>query len=1110
MKAYVIIPLISGNAQRNWCGASANPEGIFMSLMFGADAFLDAPVLKLINPDIDGKVYAFLVKDTSPIVNNTAVVSINDLLNVKGFCQDLVNLTHTIVTQYSTILTNTSKDMMHLLTSSGQNMVTQIEALMNQLSSLHLSNVLTILHNVNDIWHSGWQELRNNTAFFVDSLKDNTRIAKYNIAHLIEHQVDEIKNRFHQLLNRMTSNVLSTVKDLDGFGLRFKGGLNFYGLKVLGLELEVVYSVDRLGSCSRFKKAYELLQGEKAIRGYAVLSTGITGFTGIRLCHTLTLKDIGIGLGFAFSVETKDKFAAQLHAEASILGVTAAVDMFITNNGLYYYTELAVWKVFKAQVDVSSEIGKDWNELTFDVQGRFVADADGDGDFGDSYSAALRRCTKHLSDEAERRLSGVQDGLTKAQNGLSSAQNWLEDKKAIIQSANSNFDDAVNALDHVKDKLEQAKGPFQHALDTLEDAQRKVDNLCRIRDCRKICVPGVKCKICHKRVWGVRVPYPCCKFTSCMISFPDPICVAANLICRGVRGIAYLVLEAAQVFVRVPMLALDAAKVAVSAAQFVVDKSRVVLDIATAALDVAKLGLEQAKLLLEGAKAAVEAVKQVIKLGVAALNFVLKYGLENVIDVRNCGFEVQLSTYDKSVFDVHCDVNMFKLGFKTIRLRVNFTDIVQSLWYAAKSAIESVLNSFGHLFSGRKRREIEDQAVDILYRTLREANTGSVNISASSVYETINVVAQTIGFQNNTDGEDYHSRVEIFSRKCDTLTSAYGFLQDAAQLLFEMSNETMSDLDNASKYQDMYDVNTINSRVSTFTMIDIGIDESVAINVFNITLDELANTINGAKANVSNDAYFADAAGYSNAASSMLKDQINEATNVNLIPHWINAMDNVTGEYFNSSECVSFLDCAHYSVAKLYEIFVFSHDSKAGDVLDALSMFESVLLNLTNDFTQTVPDVRNMTIELLDNLETMDKNNMYCAKPPVLVEPLQNQTRMEGETLTLVCNATGDPEMTYTWFRNDETVGTGSQVLTVYDLKLNDSGAYHCVAGNAVANLTVRTSNVSVLRKYTCRTSPLSCISTLVFYSKIDIVIKDNSFKGLMINECHYKLTVSN
>jgi ribosomal protein S20 len=52
-----------------------------------------------------------------------------------------------------------------------------------------------------------------------------------------------------------------------------------------------------------------------------------------------------------------------------------------------------------------------------------------------------------------------------------------------IRGANGAFDSAVRALGRVKQKLEKAKGPFERAMEKLRHAQRKVDNLCRIRTC---------------------------------------------------------------------------------------------------------------------------------------------------------------------------------------------------------------------------------------------------------------------------------------------------------------------------------------------------------------------------------------------------------------------------------------------------------------------------------------------------------------------------------------------------------------------------------------------------------------------------------------------------
>lgn len=1038
-----------------------------MSLMFGADAFLDAPVLsEFLSADIDTKLYAFVAKDTQSTVSySTDIVKLSDLLNLKGIVEDVVNLTRYIAHRYDVILSNTSALVLDDIQTSGQKIVAQIETLIHQISSFNLNDIKEVIHNISDIWHEGWKSLQKHADIFVDSVQENTRVIKYNISKLVQDEIKEVKNRFHQVLKNMTDTMVSTIKDFDGVGVRFKGHIDFLGLRFVGWEIEFVKSIDRLGSCSRFQKAYELLQGEEAVRGLAVLTD--VGLTGIRFCNVLRLKDAGFGLGFAISLEHKKNFAAQLHAQASLLGVRTDVDVFITPRGLYFFTQLSVWNVYKAQLDVSATLGKRWDELTFDVKGQFVADADGDGSFDDGYLAALRKYTKHLADEATKRLSGVQDDLTKAQSGLTHAQNWLEEKKADIQSANSAFDDAVHGLDVAKDKLEQAKGPFQNAMDKLKEAQRKVDNLCRIRDCKKICVPGIKCRICHKKKWHISIPYPCCRFTSCMLSFPDPICVAANLLCRGVRAVAYAALEAAKVFVRIPMLALDVAKAAVSAAQFVVDKSRVVLDIATAALDIAKLGLEQAKQLVEVAKIAVEAVKQVIKLAVTALNFVLKYGLEAVVDVRNCGFEVMISGADKSVFDVHCDVNIFKLGFKTIRLRVNFSDVVQSLWFAAKSTVELALDSVGSIFGGRKRRDLQNEVVYLLHRSMREANIGD-NVSMAFDYESINIVAETIGYQNNSNGDDYSSRTELFRKHCEDFNSVYNFLRDSIDTIFEMSNETMSVLENATTYPDLYDNSSLNDMVSNLTLEEIGIDATVAENEFNITMDELNSTIETSKLNMSTDAYFSDTAAYSNAAFAMLNDQIKDAHKVNLIPHWISAMENVTTEYYNESvACVSFLDCAHYSVSQLYEIFILSNDKVSSSAMDYISDFEDLFLKLTNDFSMSMPEVHNKVKQLQYLLDSLNKLNIFCSTPPVLNSPLQDQVLDQGQDLTLVCNVTGDPRVTFQWFKDGEMlVNETVMELSIKNASLTDSGAYHCVAGNLVANLTVPPAYINVFGKY--------------------------------------------
>ena len=239
-------------------------------------------------------------------------------------------------------------------------------------------------------------------------------------------------------------------------------------------------------------------------------------------------------------------------------------------------------------------------------------------------------------------------------------------------------------------------------MEKLRHSQRKVDNLCRIRTCHKIYVPGVKVKMC-KKVW---VKYPCVRWSGCMFRVPNLVCELANVACRVVRGLAYVVLEAAKLFVRLPILALDAAKALVSGVQLVVDKSRVVLKLAEGILEVVKLGLDVAKGTIEIAKTAVKGVKFLVGAALHVFELIIKYGLQSILDVKNCQFQIQLTTSDKLAFEVSCEVNAFRTGWHTFEFEFDFRHPLNSMWRMAKSTISSLLNIVKSILHLRKRRDI--------------------------------------------------------------------------------------------------------------------------------------------------------------------------------------------------------------------------------------------------------------------------------------------------------------------------------------------------------------------------------------------------------------------
>ncbi|KAH3844592.1 uncharacterized protein LOC127872819 [Dreissena polymorpha] len=1066
---------LGGLENRTWCGAHANPSGVFLNVLVDINIFKDIPVLSLVNADVNAKVHAYLLSDPTSSTKNS-INLLEDVLNVKNFTESFINLTVKSAFQYASILTNQSVVCLQDINEMAEQMVGKLEHIAQVLANFpksDLQTILTVLEGFDDIWNDGIESLKIQTTNFVESLKNNTHLAANKYEKLFSNEINYIERHITNTTDKLMNQVTDVFKKQEGFGLKFNGEIKFFGIQLLGLEIEFIYSSgNKKLSCNSYNTGLDIMKNEKAIRLIGVVKTGV-----IKICPFIRM-GIGAGFGMAISLETNGKFEIIYRIEATILGMTGHADIYITSTGLYFFIEGNIWSIFKAQLDVSCEkqllledhSQSQLEDITLRVKGQLIADADGDGDFSDSYLSALMKFTNHLADEANARISSVQDAFTKAQGILSDAQNWLEEKKTVIRSANAAFDAAVRAMDIAKNKLEEAKIPFQNAIDSLNEAQRKVDRLCQIKTCDRICIPGLDCSICWKKIWFVNIPYPCCHFTSCMFSIPNPICEAINLGCYAIRGIAYAALELAKLVVRLPMLVLDAAKLAVSGAQFVVDKSRVVLKIAEGALSLAQIGLEGANVVLEGAKLALEAVKQVVKLGVMVLNFVIKYAIQTLIDVRNCGFELDLSTRDLPIFDVHCEINAFRLGFKQVRIRINFNDPVQSIWNAAKATIETLLETISDVISGRRKREIRDKTLSGMYLAMRSIRDADIDTEHFDVFvnQTIDTVYKTPGFKNITThkAEAYEYRKQIFSEKCSKFKTVHSFLYDTIESLLEMVHTTADTFSNISNTQSSVLSFNMDSITANFSIDSIGIDPDVAENEFNLSISTLSETVEYVRGNLSTNPLLNNVESLANEATTFMDTQIHSSNKILIVNQWVAAMNNVSSEYFDNDTCVSYLDCAHYSVSALYESFTAVNVTNQTDSLQSISKFEDEFLRLVGNGSHTIMDVDTMAAILISWLEKIQSYNVFCSKAPERIESLRNQSVSIGSVVSIVCNATGDPSPTFWWYKDDELLENFNEmILTIANATPEDAAKYYCVAGNLVANYTFDSAEIVVFEE---------------------------------------------
>ena len=133
-------------------------------------------------------------------------------------------------------------------------------------------------------------------------------------------------------------------------------------------------------------------------------------------------------------------------------------------------------------------------------------------------------------------------------------------------------------------------------------------------------------------------------WSSCRFRIWNPGCVAANVICSGVRVVAFKTLALAQVGLGVPIAVLETAKKGVTVAQVALTAPQLLLEAAKTALSIAQSYLESMKYQLEGAKNALELVKKVVKFGLYLLDSLVRFALEKIFYIKRMTFEIEVTT----------------------------------------------------------------------------------------------------------------------------------------------------------------------------------------------------------------------------------------------------------------------------------------------------------------------------------------------------------------------------------------------------------------------------------------------------------------------------------
>ncbi|XP_077868427.1 uncharacterized protein LOC144359092, partial [Saccoglossus kowalevskii] len=615
---------------------------------------------------------------------------------------------------------------------------------------------------------------------------------------------------------------------------------------------------------------------------------------------------------------------------------------------------------------------------------------------------ALINAANEFGEKANLRLTQAQDLVTDAQDGVSRAQQWLQDKKEDVDKANNKFDEAVNALDNAVAEIDSLQDDVQSAKDWLREKRLDIDNLCQMRNCHKICIPFIKCRWRHTRI--LRIPYPSCYLSRCGIKITDPLCIAANIICAAIRAVAYVALGMAELAVGVALTALDVAKTAVYTVQFVVDRARIILDLAKLALDLVTVTLEGVKLVFETAKYALELVKLAVAAGIEVFNFIVRHGLGSVVDIQRIWFEVEVSTVDVFVFEVGIEVDLFRIGMRTVKVVINFRNLAESIWNVAVSVIELLADM---LTPFKKKRAIE--YVDQPYN------------SSEHVNQTLHVETFESEYMNAswvTEGNENDFRVSLFKKKCDTFLNIYDFLFQSIFLLNEIADESKNSRDNSSEELDDFSMFQNN-----ITLIDVdrsSVNVTEAYVNYNITEEDIEAEIY--KLNLTENPAIRESLAVMNETHASSLRSLELAAGYQIVGPWKAGMENFTHEMFTEEECASFEDCLLITFDKFYRLYEHVDlpyvNSMKNLILESKAQFYGILRN----DSLRLDDALDISSSLLNVLQKTLNLKIFCAEQPIILNELVNMTLVENEEIVLFCNATGDPTPTITWYNDDNLI----------------------------------------------------------------------------------------
>jgi hypothetical protein len=301
------------------------------------------------------------------------------------------------------------------------------------------------------------------------------------------------------------------------------------------------------------------------------------------------------------------------------------------------------------------------------------------------------------------------------------------------------------------------------------------------------------------------------------------------------------------------------------------------------------------------------------------------------------------------------------------------------------------------------------------------------------------------------------------------------FLQEAFSALQQVATDSNSHLEDIKRFQHDMQSLASNDVAENLSIESAGVNRDYALKDYNLTDEDLDRVIEDYKASITENDTFTEINNTTKLALASAEAQKRAIEAIDFRNIWLTELQNVSLEYYNTSECFGFKDCVLLATMILYDSYVGVQVPDiiliTQSILDVELEFIELFQNETSKIDETTISVERINY----HVNLLAKSNPFCSVAPIFLSELKSRTVLSGTDIDLTCNVTGDPFPSVWWFKNNKLIdGNHTQHLLILNASDNDNGIYFCVAGNIVTNISSTEANITVVDRGECLVSILN------------------------------------